>query len=223
MGVNLGVARQDTQGKLFPAHLQAENAHRGALLGGVQGYVNRQGALAQAGPGAQDKHIRPLHTAQQFIQIVVAGHYRGAVIQRVADGSPFLQELVINLPQGDKAPVRSVGPHLKEHVLGLAQRGLHVVRVSVTDGGDAGGGVYQPAHNGGVRHHLGIVFGVDGGRGGRNQVAEIGHAAGVFQLVGAAQLPGQSHLVNGLAALEQVGAGGETEAVALPVKVVRRD
>ena len=52
-------------------------------------------------------------------------------------------------------------------------------------------------------------------------MAEVGHPAHSFQLIGAGQFAGQSYLVNSFASLEQIHAGGETGAVPLSVEVVR--
>jgi len=54
-------------------------------------------------------------------------------------------------------------------------------------------------------------------------MAQVSHSAHRFQLVVAAQFPGQSYLVNGLIALEQRNAGCEANLVLLSVEVLGFD
>ena len=63
------------------------------------------------------------------------------------------------------------------------------------------------------------MFGVDRGGCDGHQVGQVGHAADEVQLLRAGQLPGQGHLVDGLAALEQGHGRIEADLVAFPVEL----
>ena len=132
-----------------------------AVLGGVDGDVDGQGALAHGGPGPQDHHVGPLQPAQVLVQVGEPGHHRHPRNQpRVGGGGLLLEELVVELPEGDEAPSGPAAPHSEEGVLGLADGGVQVVGVVVSQGGDARAGVYQFAHGGGAGDGLGVVLGV---------------------------------------------------------------
>ena len=103
VGVHAGLAGQNAHGQLFPAHLEAEDANAGAVLGGVHCDVDGEGALAHAGARGEDDEVGGLESAEQVVQGGEAAHDDGAGVgHRLRKGGAVFQKLVQNFPDGDE-------------------------------------------------------------------------------------------------------------------------
>ena len=157
MGIYARFRHQNTHGHLFAAHFQAEYAAHVAALGRVHADVQRQAALAQAGPRAHNEHIGTLHPAQQAVQVAVTALQRRQVGEGyVADVA--LQVHVQHRPQRNETPFRVGRLHAEQHVHRLTHGVFGVSRILKPDFGDAAAGVNDAPLGGGVGDDAGVVL-----------------------------------------------------------------
>ena len=213
MAVHVGLAGEEAYADLLRAHLEAEDPHARALLGAVAGYVEGEGALAEAGPGRDHHHVGALQAAaEQLVQVGEPGRYgRQVQVSLQVQRSGLLHVGVEHLPDVDEVARSPAGAHAVEHVLGLPQGGVRVRVSLVAYGRDVAGGRYELPHDGGALHYAAVVLDVDGGGHGAHEVRQVGGAAHVLQGAAQGELVGDGDLVDGLAALEEGHAGLEAQ------------
>ena len=146
MAVNIRLRRQQPQGELLAAHLQAQYADHRSLTCGVPGDVHRQRGFADGRPRRQDEQVAALQTTQSAIDIREAGGDGGhAPVHRVQPYS-LLQVLVQHFSDGDEITGNVGVTYAEQQILGLLQRLLGVRRVRVSNRGDVSSRLNQPTH-----------------------------------------------------------------------------
>ena len=199
MAVNIRLRRQQPQGELLAAHLQAQHADHRSLTCGVPGDVHSQRGFADGRPRRQDEQVAALQTAEGAIYIREAGGDGShAPVHRV---QPYglLQVLVQHFPDGDEITGNVGVAYAEQQILGLLKRLFGVRGVRVPNRGDVSSRLNQPAHRCRSVDYPREVLHVNRCGHCGHEMAQVTRPADLIQPLLERELPGDADLVDGFA------------------------
>ena len=145
--VHAGLGAQNTLDELVGAHLETEQGNSGARLGRIGSQIQRERGFADAGTSGKNKQVAAAQAPEQLIHVGKAGRHAChmvLIVHQVVDFVEGLRQKVGDvLERRRHALLRDV----EEHLLGLFDDLVRIVRSVVSKSVDVRGGIHQVAQD----------------------------------------------------------------------------